>query len=415
MALSLARARKPAPSTSPRCVLIGPVGAGKSTLLASLRHHADGSHSYIDRFAVEIAAAESALQNLSATDSAAVEAAPPARDAGGRGWLGRKRSKTTETDDSDDDAPPTAPLSRAPLSPECPERAAGRRTDFQEYERRLDHAIRNGLDFEATFTDRVHELSFRLTLRGLTRSGLLRPDRVISEVFRTVDAAGGLLLDDPLDTRGDPQTESARARVGEELLAAENVLLCLPASGFSSNPHRARDESGAAMPPAHRRSLIDLLQGLRQHPQARVRRLVVVLTKFEQAVAGVGREAYRVAATPDYAREVCGASLRDYWGWLTPSLRAFEDETAATVHVQPVSTFGFVPYSGGANLDPRTELLRTRTPPEPDVERTTKTPYTFDAVHAYYWRPFLTLDPFIFVATGEPGYLTFSLSEVLGE
>ncbi|MEM6671068.1 MAG: hypothetical protein AAF661_17835 [Pseudomonadota bacterium] len=381
MVLSFARAKKHAAPASPRCVLIGPVGAGKSTLIASLRHQADGAHSYVDRFGVEIAAAESPLNELGR------RAEPAAADANS----------------------PEA----APKSPENPERAAGASEDFQRYERIMDKSIRNGLDFEATFTDRVFELSFRLTLRAMTRSGLFRPDRVYSEVFKTIDAAGGLLLDDPLESSGDPAAQAARSRIGEELLDAENVLLCLPTSGFSTNPNRAQGEVGAVISPAHQRGLVDLLRGLREHPSAKTRRLVVVLTKFEAAVSSFGRQAYRVAASRAHARDVCSASLHDYWDWLTPSLVAFEETPGRDVFVQPVSTFGFIPYSGGPNLDPRTELLRTRTPPKDSEPRTTKTPYTFEAVHSYYWRPFLTLDPFIFIATGEPGYLTFPLSEAL--
>jgi hypothetical protein len=79
----------------------------------------------------------------------------------------------------------------------------------------------------------------------------------------------------------------------------------------------------------------------------------------------------------------------------------------------PVSTYGFVPGNGGANLawirqirEGRTtddRILRTRPSPRhnppsvPEPER----PYDYYVALKDYWRPFLTLDPFIFIATGE--------------
>ncbi|MCI4662828.1 MAG: hypothetical protein MRY63_13535 [Neomegalonema sp.] len=440
--------RAPGPERLRRasCVIIGPTSAGKSTLLASLRRHANDSHSFLHQFAVEVIdparsrdlkvirrekpskkdmrARRAERRNLADQQASARsgqqrnQADNKPESAGGllARVFGGKRNKA--------DLPPVplAPAGGAPLddairahegdavpnanvgSPGTASASDQQDQDeekaistFSMYESRIEAGLHEGLVGQGTTADQLYPTRFDVSVRALERMPGMAEGQVLTARFRTVDSAGGLLLNDKTG-RENPEL---RARLHGEILDAETVILCLPAAGF-----------GADSDSAERRSLLDVLQWIRGLPQGEgPSRLIVLLTKFEAVVADFGRQAYRTAAHGESCRALIGTIMQTNYAWLLSALESFDQTPGRALWVQPVSAFGFVPFNGGANVSPHGDTLLTRIPKQKEVPGLLS-PYTRKAVLDYYWRPFLIIDPFVFVATGEPGALTFAWEEV---
>ncbi|MEO1328302.1 MAG: hypothetical protein AAFW46_01435 [Pseudomonadota bacterium] len=390
-------------------VVIGPIGAGKTTLIKALRHPADSAHSYAGRFTVE--ALDAAAGGASAMAQGAPEdadASSPTEAAGPsakRSLLSRLSLRKTAPEKLRS-VPPTPERRFAEQTRRGPEDAAA------SYARQLRGDVAEGLRGAATAAA-LTPIPFTLVLREQTPpSSRRRASGPIEFSITAVDTKGGVFAESPEDKpkelRGAFEQEQRAAL--ERLARADAALVCLPAEEPELDPSRRRSMQTLLA------QLAKVWSAAAQADPARRFRVVVAVTKFERLFLSAGRKAFLSAFDRATASAAVAEALQGSWGWLTPRLQELAAAPHVTLRVQPVSAFGFIPGDGGANLDPSTGLLRTRPFADPAVERahapegpTLDAPYTFEAVFAHYWRPFLVLDPFIQLATGIDGALTFAL------
>jgi hypothetical protein len=131
------------------------------------------------------------------------------------------------------------------------------------------------------------------------------------------------------------------------------------------------------------------------------KRIVVAFTQFERLFVNAGRDAFAIACQPAVARNVIVEAL-DQSTW-KGDLRSFSKLPGRSVHFTVVSSFGFAKESGIPNFDPHwTEGLEMQLLGKPNNIIT-------------YWRPFLTADPFVCAATGEPSKYTFTFETLYPE
>lgn len=259
--------------------------------------------------------------------------------------------------------------------------------DFNTLDGWLDRYLPRGLSLDASDLGTCFQPAF--TLHIIDDTG--RRKRLYDTRFETFDGAGGLMVEDLANT--DERFQRCRERLEAALTACDAVLICLPIAqrvqvtqekALKEYLHRFMDQRG-------------------------VRHLVVCFTMYETLGAGLGRQAWRTLATRSFAREQMAAALRGHLAAIDNVLRQFHlRDRARKVWCVPVSTYGFVPGNGGANLAViRREaggrvvddlVLRTR--PAAGAGLDLERPYDDGAVRQYYWQPFLTLDPFVFIATG---------------
>lgn len=284
----------------------------------------------------------------------------------------------------------------------------GQNEDFRKIEGWLDGAFEKGLALDATDIGTCFRPEFTLFVTNMPGS----PRYASNTRFSTFDGSGGLLEDEL--AAGSPAAKKCREMLDGALNDCDTVLLCLPIMKDVA----VKQE----------RALKEFL--LRFMLRPRIRQLVVCFTMYEalalQGNPGLGRNAYRVLATRTAARKHMAEALSNRLSAVDNVLRQFQvRDRTRKVWCLPVSTYGFVPHNGGANLARvritqngrimddailRTRPARQDTPPTaPDPER----PYDRDKVRKDFWHPFLTLDPFIFIATGErSGTLIHSYDEL---
>lgn len=259
--------------------------------------------------------------------------------------------------------------------------------DFNTLDGWLDRYLPRGLSLDASDLGTCFQPAF--TLRITDDSGRRR--RLYDTRFETFDGAGGLMVEDLANT--DPRFQRCRQRLEAALADADAVLICLP---ILQRVQQTQEKA-----------LKEYLHRFMDHRG--VRHLVVCFTMYETLGADLGRHAYRTLATRGFAREHMAAALRGHLAAIDNVLRQFHlRERQRKVWCVPVSTYGFVPGNGGANLAViRREaggrviddlVLRTR--PGLGADQDLERPYEDGAIRQYYWQPFLTLDPFVFIATG---------------
>jgi hypothetical protein len=287
---------------------------------------------------------------------------------------------------------------------------------FDEYRgKRLETVFGNGLVVAATTRGRFLAPEFRFEVHP--SGGAPEPGRVTT--FSSFDASGGLLefrtdqpeapatdMADPesaMSDRGKEDDEQEQERLGikahkvllAQLAQAESVVFCIPL--------------GRLLKHSERNSLADRIFELRERPG--LRRLVVCFTMYEKLGQGQGRNAYRHLAHRGVARDLMAAALGGRDHGIAKALRSFQ-RTGRGVWCVPVSTYGFIPGNGGINFDPHNDSLLVRPPPPKSSGITPETPYSAEDAW-YLWRPFCTLDPFVFIATGDQaGTLIHRLDEL---
>lgn len=262
----------------------------------------------------------------------------------------------------------------------------------------IEPAVRRGLRLDAT---RMEDCSHpQLTLHVLGSSPFRRSH---DTRFETFDGAGEL-LDRKLVSQ-TRQAEDCRRRLEQGLEDCDSVLICLPIA----QPIGNRQEQGI-------KDFIALL--LRRQ---RIRELVVCLTMYETQGMALGRHAYRTLASRHTAREHMRQAFEHQLAGVGNALRHFNGSKDRRVWCVPVSTYGFLPRNGGPNTaihnthgrddwTLRTLPMANDTPAEPSDPAA---PYDLETVLGHLWRPFLTIDPFVFIATKDRrGTLIYHFDEL---
>lgn len=343
--------KSPKHDTNIKCVIIGPVGSGKTALLVSLRQCLNtNSHSYINRFKINLNTQMESRTDQNILENTSIE----------------KQNNA-----------------------------------FSIYESQLDHYFNRGLDFDAT-RDEFFRLDFRLTVSALVDQGKMKKNKTFEVEFNSFDGGGGLLLDSIRDIPKERVSKfiESRKELEAELKKCETFVLCLPIEGTKLSRQA-------------RRTLSDYLSRFKNTDEYHVQQVVICFTKYETLGLRYGRNAYRMLANASRAKleikRALEGSLRD----IQQALWALNHTKGKKVWCVPVSTYGFIPHNGGANLDPHHGLLRTRESVSP-LTTTIDEPYRNDEAYRHFWRPFLTADPFIFIATNiHENTLIFPLDEVL--
>lgn len=214
--------------------------------------------------------------------------------------------------------------------------------------------------------------TFRFELTTTRRRFGLFPE-VVCASFEVVDAAGGIGL--PVASSydagdGDPaHRHSTRARLLEQLRESEGILLCVDA-------FQEQEEA-----PIFFRELPTLLAEIDRRPVP-FDRVAICLTRCDRLVAHAGDGAEALLASMDplerAERVLTRHGIQTLKTYLKPTAR---------VAVGFSSVFGFV--GGAPNHSPEHTRLRTTLDEESDA--------------IDLWRPYRLLDPFVFLATGNPG------------
>jgi hypothetical protein len=233
-------------------------------------------------------------------------------------------------------------------------------------------------------TAEVTQYSFELTITQSRFFGLKEVES--RSAFRMWDGPGGSLFPEEhgggQDTdfaamEGDPSGggSSARDQMIGELRRAEGIVLCVDAN--------APEKAGVFF--RHLPHLLNL-SGVRTLAASRV---VVCLTKVDAHVSHRGTSAERAADELNpisLGRQVLTrAGLRALREYLRPT---------AEVGFGVTSAYGFIRGEGSANYEPQEDRLMT-------CEEAGFSPQDIDEA----WYPFRVLDPFVYLAVGEPGDL----------
>jgi len=346
-ALHLARRKpRPAQAITRSCVIIGPVASGKTALLYSLsRCTSAESHSYARSFRVTVNS-----DDISISDDA-------------------KQERQADPSDTGNDV------------------------SLRWYDDRLPGELEEGLAFEATDMSEFRRPKFVITARALERVSGYAPGMAVEATFTTFDGSGGLLLeprDVVLRQNPDPnfkgRYDAARKQLEQDLMTAESFVICLPIDGRITDRERER--------------IKDYIRLFSREDKIQARHLLICFTKYEMMGRDLGRNAYTTLANRHQAGRIMLKAFRDRMPGIHRQLQEFRDSGAKRlVTCAPVSTYGFIPGHGGPNLDPETGK-RMRIIPFREVDGWSEArPYPREAAMDL-WRPFLTLDPFVYLATG---------------
>jgi len=278
--------------------------------------------------------------------------------------------------------------------------------DLRNYEARLRESFLEGLQFEATRIDEFVRPEFAITARARYGAGNLRPGEVVETSFTTFDGSGGLLLENESQALSDlppailDDYHRARAELEKDLKTSESFVICLPID--------------AGIKQQERTTLSDYLYEFRQDgADYQVRQVVVCFTKYERLGTRDRRHAFRRLASRPVAAQAMREALTERMPGISLQLKEFDRTPDRSVWCAPLSTYGFIPGHGGANYDPKSKLLRTRAFRE-DEGWTPARPYSMELALQDLWRPFLTVDPFVFIATGvAEGTLIHRIDELL--
>lgn len=283
----------------------------------------------------------------------------------------------------------------------------GNNADFEELEQRREQHFTTGLTlpggrFGECF---LPEFTLVITARKTKKQTDTR--------FQTFDGPGGLIVAEEFERKdATPEAIACRQKLLRALTECETVMLCLPI-----------DKSVTLR---EQRALKSLIHEFRQNPQ--IRRLVVCLTMYEKLGLDLGRHAFRLLANRSAAKQRMRHALQGNLSAVNNVLEQFHmTDAKRKAWCVPVSTYGFIPNNGGANVERLVNRLNTGK--EEEVERLRVWPtqsarthpdhensptYDEKTARTHLWRPFLTLDPFIFIATGSrQGTLIHSYDEII--
>lgn len=280
----------------------------------------------------------------------------------------------------------------------------------EKIEARLDFFFESGLRLDATRSEDYSLAEFTLHVSSLkTRVPLMVDTR-----FGLFDGPGELLEESRV--QGSGAGVEALNALKNEIANCDTVVLCL----------RIRDY---LVKHEQERTLTDYIQLLMKRDS--VKRVVVCFTMYETLAildtVPLGRQAYRELASRTAAGEYMRDALNNQLKAVNNALRQFQRRSrGGKVWCVPVSSYGFVPDNGGPNsLRVRetdasgrvtdTYILRTLPAPRytPPLVPNPDRPYDYNVVRKFFWAPFLTLDPFIFIATGDrEGTLIHSYEEL---
>ena len=272
----------------------------------------------------------------------------------------------------------------------------------------LARYFQEGLVVEATQIDSIARPRLTLAVHPKDGARLARGrDREVA--FTAFDGSGGLLLGrmdgeaDLLSLQDLRQLDQKRrleadalAELNAALAESESAILCIP---LAQSITQEQTEA-----------IAQRIHELRKRTQ--LQRLVVCFTMYEKLGRDMGRAAYRNLANRGAARRAMAAALGGSRNGILKALRLFDRHRRRGVWCVPVSTYGFVPGNGGINYDPQARTLLPRTPRGERVAPTVAAPYAFQDAWSH-WQPFCTIDPFVFIATGDrEGTLIHTLDEL---
>ena len=268
---------------------------------------------------------------------------------------------------------------------------------FRELERLLVQSHRRGLKFEATLPGTCSRPEFVLHVRAPGARG-----RTYDTRFRIFEGAGGLIeRRSKIELEQDPGGKRCRALLEETIEDSDTALICLPIVGNVKYHHIDEINERIGQFILHRR----------------IHSIGVCLTMYERHGLQYGRNAFRVLATRRSARHYMRHAFTHNLKEIAPALEHFHRRRGGgRIWCVPVSSFGFIPNNGGANVSElryvvgdqwtQDDVLRTIPTPTDDpnlVSHTGELPYSVDTAYQEYWRPFLTIDPFAYIATGHRG------------
>ena len=226
-------------------------------------------------------------------------------------------------------------------------------------------------------TDRTIEFFFRISIGAGSNNSILT---------RVVDSAGEDAVPVSYGMTERQKIKENIDKLKAELLLADAAIIVVELVDL-----------GSATFQGPLKSLIAELVAEGDNPK----RIVVAFTQFERLFVNAGRDAFAIACQPAVARNVIMEAL-DQSTW-KGDLRSFAKLPGRSVYFTVVSSFGFVKGSGIPNFDPHwTGDLAMELLGKPKNIGT-------------YWRPFLTADPFVCAATGEPSKYTFTFETLYPE
>lgn len=293
------------------------------------------------------------------------------------------------------------------------------------------------LDIELGWNVRVH--------RDMdARKGRIAAGSTFDLTCHVLDLAGELLFGG-----GDADMHWAERdhdlhykRVAQHLQDAETIVLCIPIGAPTVGIEQYEQVFSAIRNGDWQRQDPDVT-GTTPKRSKKLDQLIVVFTMYDHLIEltqetsddrfDASRD-FRLATNRDWARVAMQSLLGiDGHGEDEFMAKIGEQLDRASAHVNelvvfPTSSFGFVPGTGQANfsmryrddgvVDEDAQLMTRRHPTSDDNEGKAHLPYP----EAYYseheiqknlWRPFLTLDPFIYIGTGIRGELMFTWGELI--
>ncbi len=279
-------------------------------------------------------------------------------------------------------------------------------------------SLRNGGQYSPTSPSRVFAYDITLTYLDQT----VRKRRVPSlpglpgqedgqgtprtRSFRVMDTAGELLFPDTAHGGSHAGSGDGSQRRAAELslFGARSVVLCLPVTYFE-------DKGGATG-----LQYIKFLERLRA-PDCGLETLVICLTKYESRWAAFGREAVQAALDPAEFLAAAHEIICDDDG-LRRSLIGLAGKRGAggkpvNIVVCPVSVYGFINKNGCANYDLHHDSMLIQSRIDPRDADARPFPLYGEEEARRYWQPFLIADPFMYLATGRMGRMTYPLDEIL--
>jgi hypothetical protein len=239
------------------------------------------------------------------------------------------------------------------------------------------HDYRNNFFNKPVATEDTIEFFFRISIDAGSNNSVLT---------RIVDSAGEDAVPVSYGTSERQQIKTSIDKLKTELSQADAAIIVVELVDL-----------GSATFQGPLKSLISELVAESDNPK----RIVVAFTQFERLFVNTGRDAFQIACQPAVTRNVILEAL-DQSTW-KGDLRSFSKLPGRSVYFTVVSSFGFAKGSGIPNFDPHwTGDLAMELLGKPKNIPT-------------YWRPFLTADPFVCAATGEPSKYTFTFETLYPE
>jgi len=265
----------------------------------------------------------------------------------------------------------------------------------------LDSMLEDGLNISATLIENISYPNFKLELKEKNLNNKYAPNIIVH--FSTFDGAGGLLLstEDEVKSSFDSfekekiDTILKNFKEGSNTLhkkieESNNILLCIPIIGiWEGSKEKIR--------------LAEYLNDFKNEnlSSGNKKKLIICFTMYEKIGMNDTNKAYYLLHNREKAKEHMNNAISNM-KWLQSILYVFPD--SSNVYFTPISSYGFIVGTGESNYDKKENRLLTC--PENGL-------FTLADVKNDYWQPFLTIDPFIFISTGNrQNTLIHSLKEI---